>query len=94
MASSGDFHVDEINHEKRFSVYVKTSWEIFSKTIQEIETVALDKNSANPKHTGKVATGVDATVKVAGRDILKFHDQNMKICYAYPEITPQNQLSP
>ena len=94
MTSSGDFHVDEINHKERFSVYVKTSWEIFSKTIQEIETVALDKNSANPKHTGKVATGVDATVKVAGRDILKFHDQNMKICYAYPEITPQNQLSP
>ena len=93
MTSSGDFYVDEINHEKRFSAYVKTSWDIFSETVQEIETVALD-NSANPKHSGKLAAGVDTTVKVAGRDILKFHDQIMKICYAYSEITPQNQLSP
>ena len=78
MTSSGDFYVDEINHEKRFSAYVKTSWDIFSETVQEIETVALD-NSANPKHSGKLAAGVDTTVKVAGRDILKFHDQIMII---------------
>ena len=76
MTSSGDFNADKINHGKRFSVYVKTSWEIFSETIQQIKTVALDKNSANPKHSGKVAGCVDTTVKVAGRDISKFHDQN------------------
>ena len=67
MPSSGDFYVDEINHEERFSVYVKTSWDIFSETIQEIKNVALDKSEANPEYSGKVATGVDFTVKVAGK---------------------------
>ena len=66
MPSSGDFYVDEINHEERFSVYVKTSWDIFSETIQEIKNVALDKSEANPEYSGKVATGVDITVKAAG----------------------------
>ena len=66
MASSGDFYVDEINHEKRFSDYVKTSWEIFSETIQQTKNVALDKSDANPEYSGKVGSGVDITVKAAG----------------------------
>ena len=66
MTSSGDFSVDEINHEKRFSDYVKTSLEIFSETIQQTKNVALDKSEANPEYSGKVGTGVDITVKAAG----------------------------
>ena len=66
MPSSGDFYVDEINHKKRFPVYVKTSWEIFSETIHQTKNVALHKSEANPKHAGKVAAGLDTTVKVAG----------------------------
>ena len=63
MTSTEDSH---INPEclKRFSVYVKTSWEIFAATIQEIENVALNKNTA--KGSEKAAIAIDATAIIAG----------------------------
>ena len=77
MPSSGDFSVDEINHEKRFSVYVKTSWEIFTAFIQEIKDVALDKKRAKPEYSEKAAEELENTIYysvgiIAGINIISF----------------------
>ena len=68
MASSEDSHVPQINSEcqERFSVYVKTSWKLFTATIQEIEDVALDKKKAYPKYSEKVATELNNALNAAG----------------------------
>ena len=68
MISSGDSHVGKINPEcrERFSEYVKTSWDFFTENVQQIKNVALDKNMAHPKHSGKIAEGLNITVNAAG----------------------------